>query len=258
MLPTAFALPSSLESQLVRRQTNTTDPNDALPGWTFVGCFTDANPATRTLQEDNIDNPGMTPLLCTEFCGNFSTPLNFAGTEFTSQCFCDFNIQGTATQVDDSLCDFPCGGDSTLTCGGASLISIFQNNNTGVGPIPTNKATVGTWVFDGCFTDAVGSNPRTLLERFIIPGFPDGGGVTIESCTTECAAVGFNISGLEFGQECWCGDEFALPAANITAPLTDCSRACEADTTELCGAASRLSVYLNTGVNSTTTPDVDV
>ncbi|KAF8911542.1 WSC domain-containing protein [Gymnopilus junonius] len=239
--PVVLALPSG--SHLERRQ-NGTNPNLALPGWTFVGCFTDADPATRTLQEHTIVNPGMTPALCTEFCGNFTIPQTFAGTEFTSECFCDFNIQGTATQVDDSECDFPCGGDDTLTCGGASLISVFQNSNPGVLPLPANKAQVGTWAFDGCFTDVVGDNPRTLLERFDIPA-----GVTIESCTDQCAAAGFNITGLEFGEECWCGSAFSLPTANITAAPTDCSRACEADPTELCGASFRLSVYIDTGVD---------
>ncbi|KAH9485995.1 WSC domain-containing protein [Psilocybe cubensis] len=228
----------ALPSELSQRQAAATNPNAALPGWTFVGCFTDAAPATRTLQEHTITNPGMTPLLCTEFCGNFTTPLNFAGTEFTDECFCDFNIQGTAVKVNDTLCNFPCGGDSTLTCGGASLISIFQNNNTGVGPLPTNKAKVGNFTFDGCFKDVDGTDTRTLLESFTVQG-----GVTIEGCTGTCLANGFTFAGLEFGEECWCGNGFNLPLANITAPLGDCSRACEANPTELCGAANRLSVY---------------
>ncbi|KDR72273.1 hypothetical protein GALMADRAFT_213303 [Galerina marginata CBS 339.88] len=242
LLHQTIAVPTE-PTELLKRQ-SAANPNAALPGWTLVGCFSDSNPAGRTLQEHTITNPGMTPALCTAFCGNFTTPLNFAGTEFTDECFCDFNIQGTATKVNDTLCTFPCGGDSTLTCGGAGLISVFQNSNHGVGPVPANKAKVGTWSFDGCFTafyrDAVGTHPRSLLERFTISA-----GVTIESCTTQCASAGFNISGLEFGEECWCGNSFALPIANITAPLTDCSRACEADHTELCGAASRLSVYTN-------------
>ena len=64
---------------------------------------------------------------------------------------CDFNIQGTATQVDDTLCNFPCGGDATLTCGGAGYVSVYQNTNDGVGPIPSNKDVPG-WTFDGCHT----------------------------------------------------------------------------------------------------------
>ncbi|KDR71472.1 hypothetical protein GALMADRAFT_229455 [Galerina marginata CBS 339.88] len=237
MAPT-FLLSLFLLTSLLPDAAPNQNINTALPGWTFVGCSrSDNNPATRTLQEHNIVNPGMTPLLCTQFCGNFATPVNFAGTEYTEECYCDFNIQGTATKVDDSLCDMPCGGDNTLTCGGASLVSVFQNTAS-LAPVPENKAKVGAWTFEGCFSDVVGSNPRTLVERFTIQA-----GVTIESCTSQCAAAGFNISGLEFGQECWCGNSFALPASNIAVPLSDCSRACEADTTELCGAGNRLSVY---------------
>ncbi|KDR72419.1 hypothetical protein GALMADRAFT_1344106, partial [Galerina marginata CBS 339.88] len=150
----------------------------------------------RTLQEEHTLSANLTPAVCTAFCSNFTTPLNFAGVEFTDECFCDFNIQGTATKVNDTLCNFPCAGDSTLTCGGSGVVSIFQNSNKGVGPIPANKAKVGAWAFDGCFTDAVGTNPRSLLERFPIPS------VTIETCTTQCAATGFSIAGLEFGEEC--------------------------------------------------------
>ncbi|KAH9485994.1 WSC domain-containing protein [Psilocybe cubensis] len=234
VLSSSFALPSDLNSRQTAAAPN---PNAPLPGWTFVGCFTDAVPQQRTLQEHNIVNPGMTPALCTEFCGNFSTPLNFAGTEFTDECYCDFNIQGTAVKVNDTQCNFPCGGDSTIDCGGASLISVYQNSNTGVGPIPTNKAKVGNFVFSGCFKDVVGTSQRTLIQSIPIPG------VTIERCTTACGASGFTMAGLEFGQECWCGNQFNPLAGNVTAALTDCSRACEADHTELCGAANRLSVY---------------
>lgn len=105
------------------------------------------------------------------------------------------------------------------------------------------------------YSDAVGDNSRTLLERFDIPD-----GVTIESCTAVCATNGFNITGLEFGQECckflfghsWllnaqptlfigCGSSFLVDGTK--APLSDCSHACEANHTELCGASRRLSVY---------------
>ncbi|KJA19173.1 hypothetical protein HYPSUDRAFT_897135 [Hypholoma sublateritium FD-334 SS-4] len=242
ILPIVLALPSrNLDAQILRRQTSTVvpDPNDIPANWTFVGCFSDAAPASRTLlQAQSPDNPAMTPLLCTEFCSgtDFATPFNFAGTEFTSQCFCDFDIQGTATLLPNSSCNFPCGGDANLTCGGASVISVYQNLNANVGPIPANKAVVGNWTFDGCVTDVVGNNTRSLTIPIPIPA-----GVTVETCTETCEANGFSITGLEFGGECWCGDSFLVP--NITAPVTDCSRACDADHTELCGAANRLTIY---------------
>ncbi|KAF8167126.1 hypothetical protein B0H34DRAFT_669635 [Crassisporium funariophilum] len=230
-------------SQLERRQID----NGPLVGWTFVGCFTDIA-SSRTLLATSVVNGQMTPGFCTSFCqGDADGPptgLNFAGTEFTEECFCDFSIQGTAVQVNDTECSFPCGGDATLTCGGAGRVSIFTNGGTP----PANKALVDTWAFEGCHTDAIDGNGRTLLERFDIAD-----GVTIESCTAQCTATGFNITGLEFGQECWCGAEFLFP--NTTAPLGDCSTACKADHTELCGASSRLSVYIDNTATGTGTSD---
>jgi hypothetical protein len=144
------------------------------------------------------------------------------------------------------------------------------------GTLPQNKATVGGgWTFEGChmfensifhqlyipsdehsIRDNVNAMARTLSERIDIPA-----GVTIERCTAQCAARGFSVTGLEYGQECCeyfanlflaeieifsctgCGSDPIM--ANTSAPLGDCSMACKADNTELCGAADRLSVYIN-------------
>ncbi|KAJ3498862.1 hypothetical protein NLJ89_g10166 [Agrocybe chaxingu] len=200
---------------------------------TSNGCLRDDAPGSRTLLEASTVNPALTPAVCTEFCqGAASTPtsFNFAGVEFSSECYCDFNIQGTATQVDGSECAFPCAGDPTLTCGGAGRVGIFTNG----GPVPTNKDQVGAWSFEGCHTDAIDGNGRTLTGPFEVVG-----GVTVEGCIAQCETGGFTITGLEFGQECWCGTSFLV--ANTSAPVRECSMACKADPTELCGAPSRLS-----------------
>ncbi|KAF8185699.1 WSC domain-containing protein [Pholiota molesta] len=215
---------------------NATDPNNLPANWTVVGCFSDSAPTSRTLLEAQApDNPAMTPLL------DFATPFIFAGTEFASQCFCDFNIQGTATKLANSSCDFPCGGDANLTCGGAGAISVYQNHNANVGPMPANKPSVGSFSFVGCVTDAVGNNTRTLSLRL-----PILSNVTIETCTAGCQASGFTVAGLEFGNECWCGNAFL--AANISAPASECSMACSGDHTEVCGAANRLTIYTDVGL----------
>ncbi|KAF9477578.1 WSC-domain-containing protein [Pholiota conissans] len=184
----------------------------------------------------------MTPYLCTTFCqgANSSalTGMNFAGVEYAKECFCDFNIQGTAKKVNETLCNSPCSGDPSYICGGAGYVSIYQDKGHD-GVLPTNRNKIGNWTFDGCFKDNTSVNKtvkRTLSERAEIST-----GVTIEKCTAQCATKGFHISGLEFGQECWCGSSFLV--ANTTALLGDCSQACKANHTELCGAANRLSVY---------------
>lgn len=79
--------------------------------------------------------------------------LHLSNQIFKKTSVCDFNIQGTAIKLNDTECTFPCGGDANQTCGDAGKISIYQNMNKNVGPIPANKATVtGGWSFTGCFT----------------------------------------------------------------------------------------------------------
>lgn len=47
-----------------------------------------------------------------------------------------------------------------------------------------------------------------------------------------------------------CGSSFLVE--DTEAPLSECSRACQADHTEICGASSRLSVYVIDAVDPTT------
>ncbi|KJA19201.1 hypothetical protein HYPSUDRAFT_898787 [Hypholoma sublateritium FD-334 SS-4] len=79
---------------------------------------------------------------------------------------------------------------------------------------------------------------RTLSQRIGIST-----GATIENCISLCASKAYSISGLEIGKECWCGS--SLLNVHATVPLNDCSQACKANYTELCGAAN--SLYLLEG-----------
>ncbi|KIM38269.1 hypothetical protein M413DRAFT_30383 [Hebeloma cylindrosporum] len=195
-LPWISASPAQ-EGEISRRQIG----NGPVLGWQYVGCYSDSDSA-RTLSVSRDVGSQMTPLLCTTFCqGGLLdvTGINFAGTEFSDECYCDFNLQGTAIKLNDNECSYPCAGDSTYTCGGASRISVYQNMLL-QGNLPKNKATVaGGWKFEGCHTDSLNTPPgRTLSQRVSTPT----GQVTIESCTAQCGALGFSIAGLEYGQEC--------------------------------------------------------
>ncbi|KAH9484915.1 WSC domain-containing protein [Psilocybe cubensis] len=231
-------------SEWNKRQSDTTsaNPNDALPGWTFVGCFSDVNHGTVLIGQSFADETNMSPALCTAFCGgNSSTPFNFAGIEHGDQCFCDFSIQGIPIQVNETICNLPCTGDSTLVCGGELLLSVYQNTNEGVGPLPTHKATIGEFVFAGCLRDTDGTDIRTLSTPLSMEDLPDG--VTAELCTSTCLERGFTMAGMEIGRECWCSNDIDVPLGLIIAPIEECSLACDADPTELCGAPKRLSMY---------------
>ncbi|KAF8958265.1 hypothetical protein BDZ97DRAFT_2078687 [Flammula alnicola] len=190
----------------------------------------------------------MTSALCTAFCSGINFPLPAKLCEHGVYFRVLLRLQRPRHRhlAPRRRLQLPCGGDDTLACGNAGAISVFQNLNEGMRPVPTNKAQMLRWGhgrlmgvspfnFD---SDTIDGNGRTLLERFDVAT-----GVTIESSMAQCEATGFNIIGLEFGQECWCGSSFLV--ANTTAPFTACSRACEADHTELRGASTMLSFYLN-------------
>ena len=66
--------------------------------------------------------------------------------------------------------------------------------------------------------------------------------MTIEMCASYCiTSLSYTLFGVEYGGECYCGDE--LQAGAVVAPATDCSMACDGNATETCGGPSRLSVY---------------
>lgn len=67
--------------------------------------------------------------------------------------------------------------------------------------------------------------------------------MTIESCQSFCNNANYGLSGLEFGQECYCGNALQNYAA---LGKTGCSEVCTGNSSEICGAANLISVYNNT------------
>lgn len=87
--------------------------------------------------------------------------------------------------------------------------------------------------------------------------------MTIEYCLQKCSGYGW--AGVEYGQECWCGNQLRLnggqsattPGKNVSA--SDCKFTCPGNSTEFCGAGVRMNVYVlkamvQDGVDSATLP----
>jgi len=58
---------------------------------------------------------------------------------------------------------------------------------------PADQGTYNNFTYQGCYTDNAGGGGRTLPNR-ITPA-----NTTIESCTAGCAAAGYTVAGIEFG-----------------------------------------------------------
>lgn len=63
---------------------------------------------------------------------------------------------------------------------------------------------------------------------------------TIEKCMNTCLTNGYTYAGLEWGIECWCGNNFDSSEATLQG---SCVQPCAGDSTEMCGNAGVLSVY---------------
>ncbi|GAM89397.1 hypothetical protein ANO11243_074350 [Dothideomycetidae sp. 11243] len=208
---------------------------------TYAGCWSDNANNIRTLTFMAYDVTNNTIEACTSYCTNAG--YSIAGVEYGTQCFCGNAITGYAGQTVDNGCTMPCSGNSSEICGDSNRISLFSN-----GP-PTQYALAGTPEFVGnygslfCYTEATTGRALSGIS------YSDPANMTLESCAAFCN--GYPYFGTEYASQCFCGSY--LNAGSVIAPTGDCSSPCVGNPSELCGGASRLTVYtLLSGSNVST------
>ncbi|KAF9492944.1 WSC-domain-containing protein [Pleurotus eryngii] len=185
---------------------------------------------------------------CLAFCAGKGFRL--AGVEWNSECstfsstsisfvayrcaVCDQAVQSPGAPTALSECSYPCSGDASQACGAGNRINIYAH---GESPAPAVPQSVSMhWEYVGCYTDNVSS--RTLSHIFQIPG-----GATIEFCLATRSMHGFAYAGLEFGDECFCGNTLG---SSTKAADSQCTMACKGNIKQFCGGPDRLTLY-NTG-----------
>ncbi|KAF8258450.1 WSC domain-containing protein [Lactarius quietus] len=215
--------------------------------WNGLGCYNDSVSA-RALQV-TVDAGNTTVESCVAACQ--AQEFTLAGVEYGRECWCGSELEnGSQFYGNDNgielgkfrpdpfvqNCDMACEGDPTELCGGSALLDLY--NFTGTYPIGASVVpSSGEWNSLGCYSDSVSS--RTL-ERSV-----DAGSTTVESCVSACQSQMFTVAGLEYAQECWCGNEINSPGAPIS--QSSCNKACTGDNTEVCGGSDALQLYNFTG-----------
>jgi len=190
----------------------------------------------------------MTNAACQSFC--FANDFEFAGTEFGDECYCGDGLVNGATVGQDG-CNIPCAGSLNDTCGGVNRISVYQDTTFVPDHIVTSSVTaLGSYTEIGCFSEP--SNQRAIQGSVVVSS-----SMTVDFCTATCASMNFPFAGVEFGQECYCGNGLA----NGTAPVADAtctsnSLKCAGDTTlkTFCGGPDLLIVYQNAALGGTAPP----
>jgi len=214
----------------------------SLPGtWTYAACYVD-NANGRVLG-DEYDNNGMTVENCINYCieGNYT----LAGIEYSTQCFCGDVMVNGAAQAPASSCSMACGGNSAEICGGPNALSVYTSTGSvTVDPIPTIQKTdlPGSWAYQGCITD---NNNGVRVFPYEMDWTTNN---TVDACLTQCASYGYPAAGLEYGEQCFCGDiDDVANNGGTTVADSECNIVCSGDPLHLCGGGNLLTTYYWTG-----------
>ncbi|KAL8968048.1 MAG: hypothetical protein Q9197_005087 [Variospora fuerteventurae] len=230
-LITTFSHASPLQSR--DRFSRTLHPRD-LEDYTSKGCYTEAT-IGRALTGNAFFDDRMTLEKCAAACTNF---LLF-GVEYGRECFCGDALNDGSVSAPEEQCSFECPGKPDEKCGAGNRLNVYEKVTTA--PVVTTP-TVSTYQADGCYTEA--SSGRALSGKTY---YDDA--MTIAKCASACA--GFDLFGLEYYRECYCGNK--LQAGSVTAPANECYHPCTGDKTEVCGGDNRLNLY-TFGTRTTATP----
>ncbi|KAJ5035425.1 uncharacterized protein L3040_007893 [Drepanopeziza brunnea f. sp. 'multigermtubi'] len=113
---------------------------------------------------------------------------------------------------------------------------------TAKGPAPTSASPVAPgWSYVGCYADT---------EDRVLTGieFANIGqhAVSNTKCAAYCESKGFTVAGTEWGGQCFCSN--SLNGATKV-DESNCSKACEGDSKQICGGSMTLSIYSKGAVN---------
>lgn len=164
----------------------------------FVGCYGDGS--SRDLDGavssfDTVDE-------CVEYCRGLAYA--YSGLQFGGQCYCgnSFGSYGTS-----SGCTMTCPDGET--CGGPYANDVYVS-----GVI-------------GCFND---EGTRDL--SYTLDSGSDS--MTVDSCTSGCAELGYLYAGLQDGNQCFCGNSYGSYGQ---ASSGSCWMTCTGDGSQNCGGS---------------------
>ncbi|KAL8673659.1 MAG: hypothetical protein Q9168_001914 [Polycauliona sp. 1 TL-2023] len=142
----------------------------------------------------------------------------------------------------------PCNGNATEYCGGSSRLDVYY-----AGVVPTSSVsslssaastTTSTsssatglpagWSYRACYVD--NANGRILINAQTASTSQ-----TNEKCIAACQAAGYTVAGMEFANECYCGN--ALINGPAVAAESQCNSACSGNAAEQCGGANRMTIF---------------
>eukprot|EP01064_Diplonema_japonicum_P039206 TRINITY_DN977_c0_g5_i1.p1 TRINITY_DN977_c0_g5~~TRINITY_DN977_c0_g5_i1.p1 ORF type:complete len:2288 (+),score=451.00 TRINITY_DN977_c0_g5_i1:87-6950(+) len=192
---------------------------------TYIGCFKDGTPRKFPLKSSTSGS--VTPTICMAECA--SAGHTYAGLTSGNECWCASDLQ-PLQRTHDGQCSTPCAGDAGQICGGNLKLAVYTDT----------PPAVYAPMLEGCFEDDVGSR-KLPLKAYAYDGN------TIEMCTGVCQHNGYKYAGIQFGRECFCGNDLSTSTRVL---VTRCDMDCPGNAAQKCGAGGKNSVYRLEAVTS--------
>lgn len=124
---------------------------------------------------------------------------------------------------------------TTSSSGQTSSTSIATSSTISSSATSSTISSNATgWSYRGCYID--GANGRILSNTQ-----PANATMTNEQCITSCQAAGYSVAGNEYSTECYCGNAIINGGALVAD--TQCYMTCGGNSSEMCGAGSRMSIF---------------
>ncbi|KAH9882217.1 hypothetical protein J1614_001389 [Plenodomus biglobosus] len=205
--------------------------------FTYKGCYADGV-GYRILNYQQPDDQAMTIASCSEKCA--AAGYSIAGMEYSYQCFCDNMVRmGGKPASSESECSTKCAGNPDQICGGPSRLSVWSSQGTlTVIQAPKPIQNVNGWEYQGCITEG-DKNQKVFPWQLV-----NSTGNTPEWCLTRCQDFGYMAAGMEYGEECYCGDlEMIEKEGSNAVAESECNMACSGDPEAICGQGNRLTWY---------------
>ncbi|KAK4172123.1 WSC domain-containing protein [Triangularia setosa] len=211
-----------------------TTPATTIDGFEYQGCYTD-NVPQRVLGGKIVVDGSMTLEKCASSCKEGGYAL--FGVQYSSECFCGTSLDAASVQVPDTECGMACSGNQLQKCGNGNRLSLFADS-TIEQTEATNLASIGEFTYRSCWTDDVGNRSLAALEHRTDD-------MKVSKCAEMCQDYAY--FGLEYGRECYCGDELVGQAALDK----DCSMLCVGGGNNWCGGPFRLNIYAKEAILTT-------
>lgn len=216
-------------------------PTGIPTGWTYQGCWIDGRNG-RILTHQVPDSATNSQTQCANTCAGLG--YSISGTEYSQQCFCGNAIYNGGEKTLETDCGINCPGNPAQKCGGGDRMSIVSNGAPEIyaAPAPQVRGLNGSWTYQGCVQDNV-NDKRTFFWQLHFPGV-----MTPNMCLNKCRDFGYHAAGMEYGEECYCGDPANIAARGATfRPESECAIPCAGNSSAICGGLSRLTTYFWTG-----------